>query len=59
MKTGITLGSYRRYYSTLEETLSVVKAHGYDCLDYNLSDTDDEIFQVSDAEFEKRYLAGI
>ena len=54
MKTGISLGSYRRYYSTLEETLSVVKAHGYDCLDYNLSDTDDEIFQVSDAEFEKR-----
>jgi len=54
MKTGIRLGSYRRYYSTLEETLSVVKAHGYDCLDYNLSDTDDEIFQVSAAEFEKR-----
>ncbi len=54
MKTGIQLASYRRDYSTLEETLSVVKAHGYDCLDYNLSDTDDEIFQVSDAEFEKR-----
>jgi sugar phosphate isomerase/epimerase len=54
MKTGIQLARYRRYYSTLEETLSVVKAHGYNCLDYNLSDTDDEIFQVSDAEFEKR-----
>lgn len=54
MKTGIGSSAYFGLNSTLEEFIKI-KAHGYDCIDYqNFTDTETSLFTISDEAFEKR-----
>jgi len=57
MKIGIESSAYAGRYG-LEEGLRCMKAHGYECVDYqDFVNTETELFTLSDAEFEKRLLA--
>ena len=51
MMTGITLGGYRRYQS---EKYRKLREHGYDCCDFCMADTEDELYRCTEAEFVAR-----
>ena len=54
MKIGITAGSYIKTLGP-EAGLARIRELGYDCLDFGyLANTDGELFQVSEGEFERR-----
>ncbi len=54
MRIGIDPSPYIRYYGR-ERGIELVAAHGYNCLDaQHLCNTEQELFAVSEAEFEKR-----
>jgi len=53
MKIGITEVGYHMYG---DERFKILREHGYEAVDYNLSNTDRQIFAVSDAEFESMLL---
>lgn len=56
MKTGITLPSYTMLYG-FEQGLKRLKAHGYDCVDYqDFIDTNNSIFQLDEDDFKKELL---
>ena len=56
MKIGIESAAYISRYG-LAEGLRKMKAHGYECVDYqDFIHTETELFRVSDAEFERRLL---
>lgn len=52
MKIGIQSSYLSRY--GVAAGAQRMKAHGYDCVDYNLSNTEDAMFQLSEAAFEKQ-----
>ncbi len=54
MRIGIDPGSYYVHHGKSEKTLELIRAHGYDCLDFQtLANTEQDLFTVSEAEFEK------
>lgn len=56
MKIGIEQGAYLNRYGFVQG-LARMKKHGYECLDYqDFIDTETELFQLPEAEFEKRLL---
>ncbi len=58
MKIGIDPSSYFRYYKSHELAYERIAAHGYDCVDAQfLCNTDQDIFHMSEREFETRMLA--
>lgn len=54
MKIGITEASYRRMYG--DDRFKIIREHGYEAADYDLSNTDHPIYNASDAEFESMLL---
>ncbi len=55
MKIGIANDAYLSYYGSREKAYEQVAAHGYSCMDFqNFCHTEQELFTVSEAEFEKR-----
>ncbi len=58
MKIGITPSSYFVYYKDHALSYERMAAHGYEMLDYQtLANTEQELFTVSESEFEKRVRA--
>lgn len=56
MKIGIASGAYVSRYGW-SEGLRRMKRHGYECLDYQVfSNTDTELYQIGERDFEKRLL---
>lgn len=53
MMTGITLGGYKRYGA---EKYRKLRAHGYDCCDFPMADTEDELYSCSEEEFTARLI---
>ncbi len=58
MRIGIDPSSYFGYYKSHEIAYERIAAHGYNCVDAQfLCNTEQDIFQISESEFEKRMLA--
>lgn len=53
MKIGITEGSFRHFG---DERFKLIAFYGYEAVDYEMSNTDKELYQVSEAEFEAMLL---
>ena len=54
MKTGISIGGYKVFGDGKYQKM---RAHGYECCDFDMSNTETEIYSCSDVEFEKQLLA--
>lgn len=53
MKIGITESPYRRFG---DGRFDLIRSHGYETIDYNLAETTEEIYTVSESEFEATLL---
>ena len=59
MKIGMTESSYRQYG---DARFSIMREHGYEAVDYSMSDTENALYALSDEDFaeklrQERYLA--